>query len=790
MTDLLFSPLGAPNEDASIGILRETGYWDSPTAWADLGAQENNFSTVGNQQASPVAALVEKLVNSIDAVLLRRCLEAGLDPEGAAAPQGIREAAEQLLRIPHGNLAHCTAKELTDLAGHVGLVATGAKNLPNLTVFDDGEGQEPTGFPATLLSIGRSNKLRIPFVQGKFNMGGTGVLQFCGRHNLELIVSRRAETLKAHDPSWGYTVVRREDPQGGRRSSVYRYLAPDGAVLLSPGNPIPLDRLDVKSGSSLPVLAAGTIIKLFGYSLPPALRTNILFDLRNHIAALMTSPALPVRLYERRAGFQGHSLEANVEGLATRLERDTRDNLEFPPTAHTFSVGDQLLKANVYAFKRRTDGEGTSSASQKFRTSEGVIFTINGQAHGHYEKVFFKRKAVDMAFLAEDLLVIVDATAIDGRTREDLFMNSRDRIRSGELARAIERELEQLLNTHPLLRDLRARRRAELIQTRLADDQQLAEVLDNIIKRSPSLSALFITGTRLSDPYRTKNATDDRIIFLGREFPTYYRICKGENVGDAQVGRRFRVQFETDAVNEYFSRDSDPGTFTVNADGYPSLGLPTINALNGIVTWNFVLPEGVLANETITIYVEITDPSRVEPFKASFSRRVRAPDADRGGSELGKRKPPTVHGFGDRQLPSGLALPDIYAVRREQWSEHGFDRESALKVMRDRETTAFFVNVDNVYLASELRQRPESRSLAEAKFKYGLVLFGLAMLRADDEQDEVKGASGDRPERDCDADIQRFSRALAPILLPMIDGLSDLADDFGRTDEAEIADTG
>jgi|SRR6516164_1026093 hypothetical protein len=39
------------------------------------------------------------------------------------------------------------------------------------TVSDNGEGQTPDKMPYTLLSLDRSNKLRVPFVQGKFNMG-------------------------------------------------------------------------------------------------------------------------------------------------------------------------------------------------------------------------------------------------------------------------------------------------------------------------------------------------------------------------------------------------------------------------------------------------------------------------------------------------------------------------------------------------------------------------------------------------------------------------------------------
>ena len=110
----------------------------------------------------------------------------------------------------------------TQVAREITLAATGAKpeqGYPCLTIADRGEGQAPEMFPETLLSMHRSNKLRIPFVQGKFNMGGTGALRFCGKDNLQLVVSKRnpalGEGTGGSDSQWGFTVVRRQE-EGGR----------------------------------------------------------------------------------------------------------------------------------------------------------------------------------------------------------------------------------------------------------------------------------------------------------------------------------------------------------------------------------------------------------------------------------------------------------------------------------------------------------------------------------------------------------------------------------------------
>jgi len=51
-------------------------------------------SVIGAQQSLADAALVEKLINSVDAVLIRRCYENNKHPEGEQAPQSMREAVE------------------------------------------------------------------------------------------------------------------------------------------------------------------------------------------------------------------------------------------------------------------------------------------------------------------------------------------------------------------------------------------------------------------------------------------------------------------------------------------------------------------------------------------------------------------------------------------------------------------------------------------------------------------------------------------------------------------------
>src|SRR5207302_4841651 len=118
------------------------------------------------------------------------------------------------------------------------------------------------------------------FVQGKFNMGGTGALAFCSKPNhLQLIVSRRNPALlnksaSRRDSEWGFTVVRREPPVGNQRSSFYSYLAPvtarqrDGAVLSFPAREWTIfpDVTASSRGAYRRNATHGSLVKLYEYS--------------------------------------------------------------------------------------------------------------------------------------------------------------------------------------------------------------------------------------------------------------------------------------------------------------------------------------------------------------------------------------------------------------------------------------------------------------------------------------------------------------------------------------------
>jgi len=95
--ELCLRLLKAEAEEEVVDILKKQDFWNDRSVWKPYGDIQNNRSIVSNQQSSAVAALVEKLVNSIDAALMSECYRKGIDPKYSKAPKSMREAAEVYL---------------------------------------------------------------------------------------------------------------------------------------------------------------------------------------------------------------------------------------------------------------------------------------------------------------------------------------------------------------------------------------------------------------------------------------------------------------------------------------------------------------------------------------------------------------------------------------------------------------------------------------------------------------------------------------------------------------------
>ncbi len=759
--DLCLSLVKADSEEDVIKLLKNSGFWDDEKAWRYFGDLENNFGDIGNQQSNADRALVEKLVNSVDAVLMAENYINSQKDHDFKQPNTIKEALETFYNIDEGKLSNLTPSERTKLAKKIALVATGQKSKPCFSIIDIGEGQTPNKMPETLLSLSKSNKLRVPFVQGKFNMGGTGVLRFCGRNNFELIISKRNPQIANNGKdesfsSWGFTLVRRENPTQNVRSSTYKYLAPVGKILSFDAEGLVILPGDYPEAYEK-TMRWGTYIKLYEYDIG-GLKTLINLNLNYRLALLLPQIALPVRLYERR-DYSAHSYDATLSGLDVRLEDDKLNNLE---EKYRYSgeirVQGERIKYSIYPFK--------PNKAITYKDNEGIIFTVNGQTHGSLSKAFFTRKKVGLGYLADSLLVIADCSEFTGRAKEDLFKNDRETLVNCPLRTEIERVFEDEIRNHKGLRQLQEERKRAEITNKLADSKPLVDILSNIIKKSPALSLLLNPGQRLSNPFNLENGKYIEE-YKGKIFPTFFKLKKqyGEaNPKLAEAGRRFRIQFKTDVQNDYFERSKDPGNFELylNDSLYQD---HSINLWNGTATLSVAINTKMKIGQKLSFRTLITDvQNSTFPFEESFEVVVSPKTKNSGGTSQSLH-PPTDKGGDQDKTKEHLGLPQIIQIRKDQWDEFSFDKTTSLRTISIGDGKYDFrINLDNHHLLSELKNSsPDEINLNEARYKYGLVLVALALISgSDDNEDKVI------------AHIDDIMDRISPIIIPIIAQLGEL----------------
>jgi hypothetical protein len=686
-----------------------------------------------------------------------------------------------------------TREERTELARKITLAATGQKGKPCITIVDEGEGQTPDRVPHTFMSLNKSNKLRVPFVQGRFNMGGTGALRFCGDKRMQLVVTRRNPAIpnsgQPDDALWSFTVVRRETPTGGERNSVYRYLAPVGADERRQGGVLRFsaDALSVKpegNNAYIKPLLHGSVVKLYEYKFSGT--SNILMSdgLLRQVDARLPSPAVPIMFHECRnySGSEG-SFSNPSTGLSVRLADNRAGNL-----ADGFPY-DEVMTVDGQEFSIRFFGFKEGKAKTYLNKSEGVLFVMNGQTQGVLHSRFFTRtgKGINLSYISDSLLTRVDCSKIDQWAHEELFMNTRESLADSEFRRKVEAALEKKVGESAALRDLNHRRRAEKIKEKVKDDKTLEDVLKSVMQKSPTLSALFLTGDRLADLAATA-PVGSQSEFEGQEFPSYFRF-QNMNYGETkkrncEKGRELRLAFDTDAENNYFGRAKEKGRYgvvQVNADGSESMiQNHSMGLYNGTANLKLELPEPKVG-EVVKLKVLVTDNSRLEPF-TNLAEITVVPFVDSEGTKGQRRDAPSKKTGEDRLIPSGLTLPHVEWVERDEWDKHEFNKYSALKVIQADEgsdekhrTFDFFINAGNIYLQKELERAKGTEDLLREQFKIGIVLVGLALIHEAGQEKDGEETAGM---------VASSTRAMAMMLIPMINFLGELDPTELRAEEA------
>lgn len=723
---LLMQLLRAQAETDVKEIIESDSLLKNDEHWKPYGGYEGNFNTINNQAKNSVAALAEKPINSIDALLLRECKLKGINPEGKQAPKSMREAIELFFSIKGGDLSKISDEVRRSLASNIKIIAEGDKKRPNIIVVDKGEGQHPDDFENTFLSLHRGNKNKILFVQGKYNMGGSGVLPNCGEYNYQLILSRKTPALltKERKDLWGFTLVRLHIAEtADYKNSWYEYFVDeDGEILTFHGETLAL--LPAKES-----LDSGTYIKLFNYYLPNP--SDITLDFWRDLNRVLHYPALPIELQETRK-FRGKSPSKILMGNKMRILKDDNKSVEdncpaiIPIIAELGKFGKRLIEVTVFKEGTRRDEFATPN--------DAIFFTINGQTHATIGRSFLKTKA-NLHYLADSMLIHIDCTDVETNIREKTFMPSRDRMRDSAVSKGIENVLAEELARHEGLRQLNQNRREQQITKNPKDAQFLEGVISKLITKNRDILSYLGLGGAIKD--RTEVGSEPNEEFEGKRIPTYLKI-RGSDRKQIPINSFSRIILETDASNDYFSREIDRGSLIV----YPDV-MKSYHLWNGRITVKLVPSKNAKSGDKKNVIAMLTRPSN-EHLSVEFGVDY----IDAVEPKVKPPQPPKLPKIKDYKLPEPILVykekHDVYRSWAEMRKEDDstWNGEDITKVVPSGNGAGVdvFINMDANVLHDFLkRQRLTDKKQEFIKRSWQTAIFLNSLVMYNDLAKSEKG---------------------------------------------------
>ena len=741
----------ATKEDGNevIEILKNYNLWDDEKNWKLVGNNEdyNNHSIIGSQQSNAANALVEKLVNSGDSALMLKCLENDVDPKSDDAPINLKEAVSSFFNVEDGRWIDVDRVKKSQLAEkYCNLVVTGEKGPganPTYTIIDSAEGQEPEDFKKTFLSLTQKNKSGIRFVQGKFGMGSYGAVNFCKVDGLQLILSKRNPSI-TNDSSknlWGFTIIRKIEPTGQKRLPEWFYLVID--------NEIP--QFDAKYLDLMPSvypspygqkLECGSFVKLYNYDIGASLRSNITLDLYNKLNTLLVNPVVPIKLYERREGFNAHSNDSRLDGLETRMERDRSSILASGfPSEFFFNVENQKIKGKVYAFKKYSNEESKILVDTK-KYGNGILFCMNGQSNGNLPPSFFSTGSLKYENISKNLLVIIDCSELEPKFIGRLFQNDRERIYDNTFSKKIKDEISQELLDHSGLRQFQNEWKGNEIRS--LNNKNTKDLFNKLLKNNKPLANYLFGGNRIGNLFGDINVVPE---FESNFYPTFFKLAKPYSESQPRAieqTRQANIILKTDAPNDYFTRPIDPGSFKVffaDTEITDSDGIK-LSGFNG--KWNLWLPP---REESLQKYrFVVNDDSRVEPFEETFFLELIAK------KEYSKSTPKKPKDMKD--------IPNLIKIGKDDFQEHQIDKYDVLKVTQSNDSYDYYLNMDNFHMQSYLKDL-KNEQIDEAKNQYELAMATLGLVLISDHEKH----DGEKPLGEY---TQEYSRKLSPLIMPWV----------------------
>ncbi|WP_438297889.1 hypothetical protein [Sporosarcina sp. FA15] len=763
--------------------------------WQAFGGNWSNYSVIGNQSSTSEGALAEKLTNAVDALVVRKCMELGIDPKGPDAPKNFKEALQKFWGIVDGDPRKLSKDSERDILDSLVVMAT-TKDLKtwktlaakekelSLAVYDNGEGQSPNRLPETILSLLKGNKHDIPFTQGNHNQGGSSTLMHGGKYSYTLIISKRninivGEFDARDDDSlneWGWTLVRQE-LRVGESSPVFTYYAPNGKIPRFEADELPLlpriikgqeakDYLNYDKSCTAGVpfekdVNSGTLIKMFNYNIKN--KGPLVSHFKYEMGKRLYDTGLPFNLIDcRKNKFNNDTI---FRGMKKILEDDEGAKGErklvadgFPISAD-FSVPfidpfnnnlnlSQRVNVVVYAFNER---DSSKKDENSILGDKPVLFTLGQQIQGGLDGRFLS--SLGLSSVRNSLMIVLDFPDIHPSFKKDLFMTDRERLLDKEPLKLIKNYLKAYLEGSDELHEFKNKRIEDGLKNTLSNDSEdLKELMNKWVSKNPSLLKGLMTGqlvvgggTEKSPRSRGPKTKTPKVPIILKEEPTHFTLKMKKNEGLYQKkvtqNTNFTINFTTDAPENYFDRTENPVDLKISFEGKE-------------IDSNFVksMKPGVFS---ITFTKDFSRKLKECQVKVFISCDTTGFDFNNEFTLIITKKEDGPHPGNNK-----MGLPDYREISLSTGYD-GVTEETA--AMLDGELV--LINVDNKYLKAHLQGLKDSESdgmFAKALYVYSMLFSTISAKASFNSKDTIIDA--DNAEDDVYEVIIRDTMAVARTL--------------------------
>lgn len=764
--------LDAESEAAVEAIIETVSEMCDQRNWRPLDGRETNFNITSNQASDGGKALTELMTNMVDAVLMKHALKAGIDPKGNKAPRTMHEAVDKLIKpLRGGKLTNLDPSDpwLRSFSqANLVIGVTGAKTkragLPCYTFVDNGEGQNPEDFERTFLSLSSGNKKDIAFVQGKYNMGSSGVLGYCGLKWFKLIVSRRYDGTKP----WGFTLMRKR-PGGGMPIAEY-FTLPGGAIPTFREDALyPFMRGDGKRYDGVH-LATGTVIKLYDYQIGSrfaggfrgsreALNENLVETILPFRILDFRQTPDPKRGPDRAAGIDPRGF-CGMEFLLLRSHREEDDDNEEDGPAGTGRIAvstittQELGDISISAIRLNRNLPGWLEKS-----NNRVFHAVNGQVQFKQTRGYLSQSCGFPA-LKDRVVIIVDASELSFEAHNEIWKGDREHIRNTIVGERYQEIVRAAIKESKALKDLQEEVAREELQQ--ATKSQRNDLFQKLVDADRNLAALLTDRdpeiTLPSAGRGEKGGDDGAGEFEGSYSPTFLRFEPKfrEHGLSVPINRTRAVMARTDAENGYLQRVDNKGRLTIDPSPYAHFGIRT-HLHDGRLTMYLEPAEDALEiGDTFTLNVSLQDDSMAQAVRDTVTIRIVEEDKEptkprtkgqskggnKGGTKTGDGPPAPTHGLPPHRLltKDGRSVGD---QETQPWPEGFTELDGGLVEDLGDLGVIYKINYDNLYhLKYRMGARGDvARDVMTEKYILGMRILMIGYehaLRA------IREAKGDR----------------------------------------------